>query len=368
MGKTDFMPLIIFSKLSEVNEMIICVPTPIGTHFEPDLQYIINSARQISKYIIEGHIIVLKSTTYPGTTEEEFLPILEQNGFKVGRDFFLGYSPEREDPGNMSYTTKTIPNIARGVTEKCCSIVEALYKQVVDNVFPVSSPRVAEAAKLLENIYKAVNIALVNELKVIFCKMDIDIWEVIEASKTKPFGFQTFYPGPGLGVHCIPIDPFYLTWKAREYEIYTMFIELAEEINNSMPDYAAFIVVTALNSIGKSINGAKVLILGMAYKPDVDDMRESPSLKLMSLLMNYGAKIDYNDPYISSIPPTRKYRFNMQSVELSLGNLAKYDAVILSTNHSNYDYKMIYDFSQLIIDMKNAFEIKGIRNNKVWKA
>lgn len=359
-----------FSKLSEVDVILICVPTPLGIHYEPDLQYVINSSKEVSKYLKRGHVVVLESTTYPGTTEEEVLPILQKNerGLKVGTDYFLGYSPEREDPGNKNYNTRTIVKIVSGVTEQCCKVVETLYLQVIEKVHPVSAPKIAESAKLLENIYRAVNIALVNELKVLLTMMGIDVWQVIEAAKTKPFGFQAFYPGPGLGGHCIPIDPFYLTWKAREYDFHTRFIELAGEINNSMPSYVINRVIQALNSRGKSIKGASILILGVTYKPDVDDMRESPSLKLIDLLIKENAKVDYNDPFIKAIPPTRKYNFNLRSVDLTPENLHKYDVVILSTNHSQYDYKIIYENSNLIIDTRNAFNIKTINNEKVWKA
>jgi len=359
-----------FSKLIEVEIILICVPTPLGIHYEPDLQYIKNSCKEILRYLKQGHVIILESTTYPGTTEEEILPILHKNkdGLQIGIDYFLGYSPEREDPGNKEYVTYMIPKIVSGVTESCCNVIKTFYSQIVKKVYPVSSPKIAEAAKLLENIYRAVNIALVNELKVLFYKMNIDIWEVIEAAKTKPFGFQAFYPGPGLGGHCIPIDPFYLTWKAREYDFHTRFIELAGEINNSMPEYVINRTIQALNSNGKSINGAKVLILGIAYKPDVDDMRESPSLKLIDLFIRENAQVDFNDPFIEVIPPTRKYNFKLKSVDLTTQNLRRYDAVILSTNHSQYDYKLIYENSKLIIDTRNAFDIKGVRNEKLWKS
>ncbi len=357
-----------FSELKDVDVIIICVPTPIGVHYEPDLKYVINSTEIIARYLRKGHVVVLESTTYPGTTENEVLPILEKYGMKIGEDFFLGYSPEREDPGNVNFTTKDIPKIVSGVTENCLKVVKELYSQIINKVFPVSSPKIAESAKLLENIYRAVNIALVNELKVVFANMGIDIWEVIEAAKTKPFGFQAFYPGPGLGGHCIPVDPFYLTWKAREYDIHTRFIELAGEINNSMPRHVVDVTIRALNSNNIPIKDSKILILGVAYKPDVDDMRESPSLKLIDLLLKEGARVDYNDPYIPVLPKTRKYDFRLKSVELTADKLGEYDIVIVSTNHSVYDYDFIYKNSRLILDTRNAFKVKGIRDGKLWKA
>jgi len=357
-----------FSKMAYVDVVIICVPTPLGIHYEPNMEFVKNTTLEISKYLKKGQIIILESTTYPGTTEEELLPILKMSGLQVGKDFFLGYSPEREDPGNKNYNTKKIPKIVSGITNDCLSLVSCLYSQIIDDVVPVSSTRVAEAAKLLENIYRAVNIALVNELKVIFSKMNIDIWEVIEAASTKPFGFHAFYPGPGLGGHCIPIDPFYLTWKSREYDIHTRFIELAGEINASMPSYVIDLAIKALNSKGKSIKGAKVMVLGVAYKPDVDDMRESPSLKLIDLLISNYASVSYNDPFIPRIPPTRKYKFDLTSEELTPKNIREKDLIIIATNHSSYDYALIEENAELIIDARNALKSKGIINNKIWKA
>jgi len=359
-----------FSKLVEVDVIIICVPTPLGIHYEPDLQYVINSSKEILKYLRPGHVIILESTTYPGTTEEEVLPILQKNndGLKVGVDYFLGYSPEREDPGNKDYTTRSIPKIVSGVTEKCLEIIKALYAQIAEQVYPVSSPKIAESAKLLENIYRAVNIALVNELKIVFEKMNIDIWEVIDAAATKPFGFQAFYPGPGLGGHCIPIDPFYLTWKAREYDIHTRFIELAGEINTSMPYYVVEKTIKLLNSNKISVNGAKILLIGIAYKPNVDDIRESPALKIMMLLEQEGAKVDYYDPYIPKIPNTRKYQFKKTSIHLSPSILEQYDVVIITTNHSNIDYSLIAKKAKLIVDTRNALKMKGINNRRICKS
>ncbi len=357
-----------FSKLKGVDVIIICVPTPLGKHYDPDLTFIINTARTITNYLRKGQLVILESTTYPGTTEEEILPILCETGLKVGEDFFMGYSPEREDPGNKKFTTANIPKVVSGVTEKCLTLVETLYKHIVVEVVPVSSPKVAEATKILENTYRAVNIALVNELKIVFEKMGIDIWEVIEAAKTKPFGFQAFYPGPGLGGHCIPIDPFYLTWKAKEYDIHTRFIELAGEVNTSMPYYVVEKTIKALNAQGISIKGAKILIVGVAYKPDVDDTRESPGLKIMALLEKEGARVDYHDPYVPILPKTRKYKFDKISVPLTTEKIIQYDAIIIVTNHSNIDYSFIAEKAKLIIDTRNALKVKGLRSGKVWKA
>ena len=364
----SFMATSDFSRLKQVDVIIICVPTPLGKHYDPDLSFVINTTKTIANYLRKGHLIILESTTYPGTTEEEVLPILSETGFKVGEYFFLGYSPEREDPGNKKFTTANIPKVVSGVTEKCLTLVETLYKHIVVEVVPVSSPKVAEATKILENTYRAVNIALVNELKIIFEKMGIDIWEVIEAAKTKPFGFQAFYPGPGLGGHCIPIDPFYLTWKAKEYDIHTRFIELAGEVNTSMPYYVVEKTIKALNNQGIPIKGAKILIVGVAYKPDVDDTRESPGLKIMALLEEEGARVDYHDPYIPILPKTRKYKFNKISVPLTVENITQYDAIIIVTNHSNIDYSFLAEKANLIIDTRNVLKVKGLRSGKVWKA
>ena len=365
-----------FSRLPEVDAIIICVPTPLNEHREPDMTYIENSGRMISKYLRRGQFVSLESSTYPGTTEEILLPMFEnapitQNlndkPFKVGKDFFLAFSPEREDPNNPKYSTATIPKVVGGVTPNCLKIALALYNQVIVKTVPVSSPRAAEATKLLENIYRSINIALVNELKMVFERMNIDIWEVVDAAATKPFGFQPFYPGPGLGGHCIPIDPFYLTWKAREFEISTKFIELAGEINTYMPYYVIEKAGEVLNKFKKSLNGSKVLILGASYKKDIDDMRESPSLKLIEILREKGASVDYNDPYVPKLPKARKYKFDMVSVELSKKNLAKYDLVLLSTDHTKYNYKFIDANAKLILDTRNVFEKNGIKSAKVFK-
>ena len=357
-----------FTCLKEVDVIIICVPTPLGEHKEPDLTFVLNTTKTIAANLRKGHVVVLESTTYPGTTEEELLPILESTGLQVGKDFFLGFSPEREDPGNKKFSTKTIPKIVSGVTEHCLDIIKTLYDQIIIQTVPVSSPRVAEAVKLLENIYRAVNIALVNELKTVFDRMGIDIWEVIEGAKTKPFGYHPFYPGPGLGGHCIPIDPFYLTWKAKEYDISTRFIELAGEINAYMPYYVVEKTIKALNAHKKSIKGAKILLLGLSYKPDIDDLRESPALKIMELLMREGADVDYSDPYFPELPPLRKYKFDKKSVNIVPKTLKNYDCIVITTNHSTFDYDMILEHAKLIVDTRNALKLKGIVNGKVYKA
>ena len=356
-----------FSLLGDVDCIIICVPTPLNRHREPDLSYVLGTTDVIAKYLRKGQLIVLESTTYPGTTDEEMKAILEATDMKAGQDFFLAYSPEREDPNNDSFSTRTIPKVVGGYTEQCLGLADELYSAIVDKTVPVSSTRVAEATKLLENIYRTVNIALVNELKVLFDRMGIDVWEVIEASKTKPFGFQAFYPGPGLGGHCIPIDPFYLTWKAREYDFNTRFIELAGEINTSMPYYVIDRVVHALNERGMSIKSSKILVLGLAYKKDVDDTRESPSLKLIDLLMQRGAGVDYNDPYVPRTVKLRKYDLKMTSVPLTEENLGKYDCVVIATDHSDYDHDFIVKHSSLVVDTRNA--TKGVKErDKIVKA
>jgi UDP-N-acetyl-D-glucosamine dehydrogenase len=356
-----------FSRLKEVDFIIICVPTPLDDHYNPDLSYVLNSTRVIAEYLHRGQVVVLESTTYPGTTEEEMLPILEGTGLKVGEDFYLGYSPEREDPGNKEFATGNIPKVVSAVTDNGLEVLTLLYSQIV-SVVPVSSPKVAEACKILENTYRAINIALVNELKVILDRMDIDIWEVIEAAKTKPFGFQPFYPGPGLGGHCIPIDPFYLTWKAKEYDVHTHFIELAGEINNTMPYYVIEKVMKALNVKRLSIVDADILVIGVAYKPDVDDTRESPALKVMDLLIKEGARVAYYDPYIPIMPKTRKYDFKLQSVQLKQMDDNYYDAAVIVTDHSVIDYKEILEKAKIVIDTRNALKQKGVKSDKIWKA
>jgi len=350
----EFHPTTNFSLLKKVDCIIICVPTPLNRYREPDLSYVLNTTATIAKHLRKGQLVVLESTTYPGTTDGDMRMVLEATGKKAGRDFYLSFSPEREDPNNKDYSTGTIPKIVGGYTPECLKVANALYSAVVQETVPVSSTRVAEAAKLLENIYRAVNIAMVNELKILFDRMDIDIYEVINAAKTKPFGFQAFYPGPGLGGHCIPIDPFYLTWKAREFDFDTRFIELAGEINNYMPYYVVEKVVDALNKQKKAINHAKVLVLGLAYKKDIDDTRESPSLKVIELLTKKGAEVDYNDPYIPRTRKMRMYNLKKNSVPLSKDMLKKYDCVVIATDHSCYDYELIVKNASLVVDTRNA--------------
>jgi UDP-N-acetyl-D-glucosamine dehydrogenase len=351
-----------FSRLAETDCILICVPTPLTEKMEPDLQYIENTTEAIRENLRKGQLIVLESTTYPGTTEELILPKLESTGLKVGKDFFLAFSPEREDPGNKRFTTHQIPKVVAGVTPSCQKVAVSLYRQIIEKVVPVSSPRVAELTKLLENIYRSVNIALVNELKMLADRMGIDIWEVIEAASTKPFGFFPFYPGPGMGGHCIPIDPFYLSWKAREYDFTTKFIELAGEINVSIPYYVVSKILDALNERRKSIKGTKILILGVAYKKDVDDARESPALAIMDLLQKKGATILYHDPYIPKLPPFRKYLFKLRSTSLTERLLHRIDAAVVVTDHSQIDYPWIVKHAPLIIDTRNV--TKGM---KQWK-
>lgn len=360
-----------FSRLKEADAIIICVPTPLNEHREPDMSYVEITSRTIAEYLRKGQLVVLESTTYPGTTEEMLLSIFENSGnkkLKVGKDFYLAFSPEREDPNNPDFTTAEIPKVIGGVTPACLKVAKALYDQVIVKTVPVSTPRAAEATKLLENIFRSVNIALVNELKMVFDKMNIDIWEVIAAASTKPFGYKAFYPGPGLGGHCIPIDPFYLTWKAREFELNTKFIELAGEINTYQPYYVVEKSAEVLNKFRRALNGSKVLILGAAYKKDVDDMRESPSLKLIEIFRERGAKVDYHDPLVPKLPKTRKYKYDMKSIKITASNLKKYNLVVLSTDHSIFDYKFIANNSKLIVDTRNAFEARKIKSEKIFKA
>jgi UDP-N-acetyl-D-glucosamine dehydrogenase len=353
-----------FKNLSKTDVVIICVPTPLDGHKNPDLSYVLNTTKVIAENLRKGQLIVLESTTYPGTTEEEMLPLLQAKGYKVGKDFYLAYSPERENPGDEVFTTSRIPKVVGGVTSACRGVAKALYDQIVVKTIPVSAPRVAEATKLMENIFRSVNIAMVNEMKMIFELMDIDVWEVIRAASTKPFGYMPFYPGPGYGGHCIPVDPFYLTWKAKEVDYPTKFIELAGEINTKMPYFVVSRTVNALNERRKSIKGAKILILGIAYKKDVDDQRESPALKIISLLQKKGAKISYNDPYVSESKGHRDYPgLSLKSVPLGAGMLKRFDAVIIATDHSVYDYDWIVRNSALVIDTRNA--VKRKRKNVV---
>ena len=387
-----FVATVNFERLTECDCIIICVPTPLDEHREPDLTFIENSAEIVSKYLKPGQLITLESSTYPGTTEEILLRKLEVVGgvkreerykrlearnqkseirnkkLAVGKDFFVAFSPEREDPNNPDYSTSTIPKVVGGVTSACLEAACALYDQVIVKTVPVSSPRVAEATKLLENIYRSINIALVNELKMVFARMNIDVWEVIEAAKTKPFGFEAFYPGPGLGGHCIPIDPFYLTWKAREYDINTKFIELAGEINTFQPYYVVEKAVEMLNIRRKTLDGSKILVLGASYKKNIDDMRESPSMKLIEIFKSKGAEVDYHDPFVPKLPPMRKYKFEMESIELTAKKLKSYDLVLLSTDHDLFDYNLIFKNAKLIVDTRNAFGKRGLEGKNIHKA
>jgi UDP-N-acetyl-D-glucosamine dehydrogenase len=343
-----------FAHLREPDCIVICVPTPLTDKMEPDLQYIERTTESIRKHLRRGQLVVLESTSYPGTTEELVLPRLVSTGLKAGKDFFLAYSPEREDPGNKRFTTGLIPKVVSGLTPSCREVVRTLYSQVIEKVIPVSSPRAAELTKLLENIYRSVNIALVNELKMLADRMGIDIWEVIEAASTKPFGFSPFYPGPGMGGHCIPIDPFYLSWKAKEFDFTTKFIELAGEINVSVPYYVVSKVLDALNDRKKSVKGARILVLGVAYKKDVDDARESPALAIMELLQKKGARILYHDPFIPRLPQFRKYHFKLNSSPLSERLLRSIDATVVVTDHSQIDYAWVVKHAPLIIDTRNV--------------
>jgi UDP-N-acetyl-D-glucosamine dehydrogenase len=352
-----------FARLDEPDAILICVPTPLTEAREPDLTYVVNSAQAIAARLRPGQLVVLESTTYPGTTRQVVQPILEAGGLKAGRDFFLAFSPEREDPGNAGHSAPAIPKVVGGLDEKSQKLAVALYGQVVVRVVPVSSPEVAEACKILENTYRAINIALVNELKVLYDKMGIDVWEVIEAAKTKPFGFQAFYPGPGLGGHCIPIDPFYLTWVARKHGMTTRFIELAGEVNTSMPHYVVSKVADALNERGKAVKGSKITLLGMAYKKDVDDCRESPGFELMELLIKKGAAVQYNDPHIPRLPSMRHYpNLRLESQELTPDYLRTQDCVVIVTDHSAYDWSTIIPHSGLIVDTRNA--TRGITSGR----
>jgi UDP-N-acetyl-D-glucosamine dehydrogenase len=352
-----FKPTNDFSVLKTMDCIVVCVPTPLNKNREPDMKYVFNTSQTIARYLRRGQLISLESTTYPGTTDEDMRTILEKSGFTAGKDFHLAFSPEREDPNNRDFSVRTIPKVVGGYTEPCLKAAVALYDQIVDRTVPVSSTRVAEATKLLENIYRSVNIALVNELKMLFDRMDINVWEVIEAAKTKPFGYQAFYPGPGLGGHCIPIDPFYLTWKAREYDFSTRFIELAGEINTSMPDFVILKVMKALNDRGRHLKGAKILILGLAYKANVDDDRESPSYHLIDKLEKLGAHVSYNDPYIPVIRPSREYaRYaGRKSAKIS----RRFDLILISTPHDAY---RDVDFKALgvpVVDTRNVIKEAG---------
>ncbi len=363
-----FSPTTDFSNISKIDIIVICVPTPLGKHNEPNLNYIFNTIQEIGPYLKNNQLIILESTTYPGTTEEEVLPLIEASGnkkqFKAGKNIFIGYSPEREDPGNKKFSTKTIPKVVSGYSEKCLEITKAFYDEIVDETVPVSSLKVAEMTKIMENIHRAVNIGLVNELKLVCDKMEIDIFEVIKAASTKPFGFTPYFPGPGLGGHCIPIDPFYLTWKAKELGMNTRFIELAGEINYKVTDYVVEKTFDCLNKQNKSINGSRILVLGLSYKKNVDDTRESPSLRIIDLLMKNGAKVSYSDPHVDKCPQTRKFSFDLKSIEVNQQSLKRFDLVILSTDHDLFDYELILKYSKSIIDTRGKFEI----SNKVIRA
>jgi UDP-N-acetyl-D-glucosamine dehydrogenase len=360
-----------FSRIKEAEAVIICVPTPLTKNREPDISFVISTGRAIAPYLSKGALVVLESTTYPGTTDEDLRVVLEEgSGMKAGVDFHLAFSPEREDPASRESNVKSIPKVVGGYTQACLARAMSLYGQAIDKLVPVSSCRAAEAAKLLENIFRSVNIALVNELKIVYGAMGIDIWEVIEAAKTKPFGFMPFYPGPGLGGHCIPIDPFYLTWKAREYGQHTRFIELAGEINTRMPEHVVHRVADALNAQGQALKGSRILILGLAYKPNVDDERESPSYVLMDLLCERGAIVDYYDPYVPVIKPTREHSqfAGRKSVEWNRTTIENFDLVLVATNHSCVNYQELGDWAQCIVDTRNAMApVKGA-SGKVWKA
>lgn len=360
-----------FGRVREVSAVIICVPTPLNKNREPDISYIIDTGKAIARHLQKGTLVVLESTTYPGTTDEDLREVLEVgSGLETGRDFHLAFSPEREDPGNPDSKVATIPKVVGGFTPKCLERATELYSKAIKTIVPVSSCRAAEATKLLENTFRGVNIALVNELKVVYSAMDIDVWEVINAAKTKPFGFMAFYPGPGLGGHCIPIDPFYLTWKAREYGQNTRFIELAGEVNTAMPDYVVHRVADALNEQQKAVNGSKILVLGLAYKPNVDDERESPSYVLMEKLQARGAKVAYYDPYVPVIRPTREHAHwtGTKSVEWNRETIASYDLVLISTNHANVNYQELAEWSRCIVDTRNAMAAIKTQPGQVWKS
>jgi UDP-N-acetyl-D-glucosamine dehydrogenase len=350
--KSGFDPTTEFSRVAEVDALTLCVPTPLNKYREPDLSFVLNTIDSLLPYLHAGMVLSLESTTYPGTTEEELKPRIEKRGLKVGNDLFLVFSPEREDPGNPNFTTRSIPKVVGGTTKSCLEAGIALYRQVVDEVVPVSSTRAAELTKLRENIHRAVNIGLVNEMKMVADKMGIDIHEVIRAAATKPFGFVPYYPGPGIGGHCIPIDPFYLTWKAREYGMHTRFIELAGEINSSMPDYVVSKVAAALNEKSKSIKGSNILVLGIAYKKNVDDVRESPSVFLMEKLRDLGATLAYSDPHVPTFPKMREHHFNLSSVALTSESIESFDCVILATDHDKFDYELVRKQSPLLIDCR----------------
>lgn len=365
-----FVPTANFEELKTPDIILICVPTPLTANRDPDLTYIESTAKEISKRLRNGQLVILESTTFPGTTRDVLLPILTESGLNPGDDFWVAYSPEREDPGNQQFSAKTIPKVVGGIDDTSTKLATALYESAISVVHPVESCEIAEACKILENTYRSINIAMVNELKVLFLKMNIDIWEVIDAAKTKPFGFQAFYPGPGLGGHCIPIDPFYLTWIARKFEMPTRFIELAGEINTTMPNYVVSRTIEALNTRKKPINGSKIGIFGVAYKKDVDDHRESPAFKIMELLIHLGAEVSYTDPFISRIPsPLRSFNLpDFESQDPTHDYLTSLDCGIICTDHSTFDYQAIVDGVDLIVDTRNAVANAGLASTCVFKA
>ena len=353
--KAGFEATTDFARARKADALIICVPTPLDEHREPDLSFVVGTVESLVPHIRAGQIMSLESTTYPGTTDEELLPRIAGRGLKVGKDYFVVFSPEREDPGNARFKTQTIPKVCGGTTPACQEIGVALYGSVIERIVPVSSTRVAEMTKLLENIHRAVNIGLVNEMKIVADRMGIDIHEVIRAASTKPFGFVPYYPGPGLGGHCIPIDPFYLTWKAREYGVHTRFIELAGEVNSGMPEWVVNKVAEALNDRGRSVKGSRVLVLGIAYKKDVDDPRESPSMVLLELLRKRGAVVAYSDPYFPVFPRMREHHFDLKSVPCVPRKIASFDCVLIATNHSAFDYRLLKRHAKLIVDTRGVY-------------
>ena len=361
-----------FSRLTEADAVLLCVPTPLNQYREPDMSYVISTTETVAHHLREGQLVILESTTYPGTTEEVMIPLLEKHsGLIAGKDFYVAYSPEREDPGNPNFNTAKIPKVVGGHGEDALQLAQALYDTAIVQTVPVSDTKTAEAVKITENVFRAVNIALVNELKMVYAKMGIDVHEVLDAADTKPFGFMKFTPGPGLGGHCIPIDPFYLTWKAREFQENTRFIELAGEINTHMPQYVVEQTTKALNTQKKAVNGSKILLVGLAYKPNVDDMRESPTFELFHLLEELGADIAYYDPYIPTIPPTREHAHytGKQSIEWNQATVAGFDAVLISTDHSDIDYAQLAEWSDCIIDTRNAMKSVTPKNGKhIFKA
>jgi len=354
-GKSGFQATTDFGRVSECDALILCVPTPLNKYREPDMSFVINTTDALKPYLREGQIVSLESTTYPGTTEEELLPRVQEGGLVVGENIFLVYSPEREDPGNPNFETRTIPKVIGGHTPACLEVGLALYEQAIDQVVPVSSTKAAEMTKLLENIHRAVNIGLVNEMKIVADRMGIDIFEVVDAAATKPFGFTAYYPGPGLGGHCIPIDPFYLTWKAREYGLHTRFIELSGEVNRAMPEYVLSKLMDGLNDSGQALKNSRVLVLGIAYKKNVDDMRESPSVELMELIEAKGGVVAYSDPHVPVFPKMREHHFELSSEALTAENISSFDAVVLATDHDRFDYGLIKQHARLIIDSRGKY-------------